>query len=205
MNFHFIPTLSHVCHFYFTFFLSQLVPLAHINLNQFLEVWVPACPAQTLITHPDLGVQMYQTVCVRKATNHTTTHAKVLIYLRFFFLTIHLLSFVYRYVCMCALSNTKYNHITLLLSCSLFFLTAVVVCPVLSPPENGFFIQNVCNNQFNSACGVRCLTGFDLQGDGIRLCQPDGSWSGVQPNCRGEKGGWAHLRPVAWNLVSGLI
>ncbi|XP_056124585.1 sushi, von Willebrand factor type A, EGF and pentraxin domain-containing protein 1 isoform X2 [Rhinichthys klamathensis goyatoka] len=60
----------------------------------------------------------------------------------------------------------------------------VVVCPVLSPPENGFFIQNVCNNQFNSACGVRCLTGFDLQGDGIRLCQPDGSWSGVQPNCR---------------------
>ncbi|XP_067257599.1 sushi, von Willebrand factor type A, EGF and pentraxin domain-containing protein 1 isoform X2 [Chanodichthys erythropterus] len=60
----------------------------------------------------------------------------------------------------------------------------VVVCPVLSPPENGFFIQNVCNNQFNSACGVRCLTGFDLQGDGIRLCQPDGTWSGVQPSCR---------------------
>uniref|UniRef100_A0A8C1JXS3 Sushi, von Willebrand factor type A, EGF and pentraxin domain-containing protein 1 n=1 Tax=Cyprinus carpio TaxID=7962 RepID=A0A8C1JXS3_CYPCA len=59
-----------------------------------------------------------------------------------------------------------------------------VVCPVLSPPENGFFIQNVCNNQFNSACGVRCLTGFDLQGDGIRLCQPDGTWSGVQPSCR---------------------
>ncbi|XP_051756633.1 sushi, von Willebrand factor type A, EGF and pentraxin domain-containing protein 1 isoform X4 [Ctenopharyngodon idella] len=60
----------------------------------------------------------------------------------------------------------------------------VVVCPVLSPPENGFFIQNVCNNQFNSACGVRCLTGLDLQGDGIRLCQPDGTWSGVQPSCR---------------------
>uniref|UniRef100_A0A9J7ZG39 Sushi, von Willebrand factor type A, EGF and pentraxin domain-containing protein 1 n=1 Tax=Cyprinus carpio carpio TaxID=630221 RepID=A0A9J7ZG39_CYPCA len=59
-----------------------------------------------------------------------------------------------------------------------------VVCPVLSPPENGFFIQNVCNNQFNSACGVRCLPGFDLQGDGIRLCQPDGTWSGVQPSCR---------------------
>jgi len=76
--------------------------------------------------------------------------------------------------------------------------TAVVVCPVLSPPENGFFIQNVCNNQFNSACGVRCLKGFDLQGDGIRLCQPDGSWSGVQPNCRGERGvGGAHLGPVA--------
>ncbi|XP_051576791.1 sushi, von Willebrand factor type A, EGF and pentraxin domain-containing protein 1 isoform X5 [Myxocyprinus asiaticus] len=60
----------------------------------------------------------------------------------------------------------------------------VVVCPVLPPPENGFFVQNVCNNKFNSACGVRCMPGFDLQGDGIRLCQPDGTWSGVQPSCR---------------------
>ncbi|XP_055055760.2 sushi, von Willebrand factor type A, EGF and pentraxin domain-containing protein 1 isoform X1 [Misgurnus anguillicaudatus] len=60
----------------------------------------------------------------------------------------------------------------------------VVVCPVLTPPENGFFIQNVCNNQFNSACGVRCLPGFDLHGDKIRLCQPDGTWSGIEPSCR---------------------
>lgn len=63
----------------------------------------------------------------------------------------------------------------------------MVVCPGLTPPENGFFIQNVCNNQFNSACGVRCLPGFDLHGDKIRLCQPDGTWSGVQPSCRGKR------------------
>ncbi|KAL0970174.1 hypothetical protein UPYG_G00238360 [Umbra pygmaea] len=60
----------------------------------------------------------------------------------------------------------------------------VVHCPELSPPGNGFFIQNVCQNQFNSACGVRCLPGYDLQGSGIRLCQPDGTWSGSPPSCR---------------------
>ncbi|XP_056610750.1 sushi, von Willebrand factor type A, EGF and pentraxin domain-containing protein 1 isoform X1 [Triplophysa dalaica] len=60
----------------------------------------------------------------------------------------------------------------------------VVVCPVLAPPEKGFFIQKMCNNQFNSACGVQCLQGFDLHGDKIRLCQPDGTWSGVQSSCR---------------------
>ncbi|XP_030635356.1 LOW QUALITY PROTEIN: sushi, von Willebrand factor type A, EGF and pentraxin domain-containing protein 1 [Chanos chanos] len=59
----------------------------------------------------------------------------------------------------------------------------VVECPVLTPPENGFFIQNVCNNQYNSACGVRCLPGFDLRGSSIRLCQPDGTWSGSEPSC----------------------
>uniref|UniRef100_A0A8C8CUC4 Sushi, von Willebrand factor type A, EGF and pentraxin domain-containing protein 1 n=1 Tax=Oncorhynchus tshawytscha TaxID=74940 RepID=A0A8C8CUC4_ONCTS len=60
----------------------------------------------------------------------------------------------------------------------------VVYCPELSPPENGFFIQNVCNNQFNAACGVRCQPGYDLQGSSIRLCQPDGTWSGSPPSCR---------------------
>ncbi|XP_028973250.2 sushi, von Willebrand factor type A, EGF and pentraxin domain-containing protein 1 isoform X3 [Esox lucius] len=59
-----------------------------------------------------------------------------------------------------------------------------VYCPQLSPPDNGFFIQNVCNNQFNTACGVRCLPGHDLQGSGIRLCLPDGTWSGSPPSCR---------------------
>ncbi|XP_029944330.1 sushi, von Willebrand factor type A, EGF and pentraxin domain-containing protein 1 isoform X2 [Salarias fasciatus] len=60
----------------------------------------------------------------------------------------------------------------------------VVYCPPLSPPENGFFVQNVCNNHFDAACGVRCQSGFDLQGTGIRLCQADGSWSGTPASCR---------------------
>nr|XP_043878628.1 sushi, von Willebrand factor type A, EGF and pentraxin domain-containing protein 1 isoform X4 [Solea senegalensis] len=60
----------------------------------------------------------------------------------------------------------------------------VVYCPLLSPPENGFFIQNACNNHFDAACGVRCEPGFDLQGTNIRLCQADGSWSGTPARCR---------------------
>ncbi|XP_063042299.1 sushi, von Willebrand factor type A, EGF and pentraxin domain-containing protein 1 isoform X3 [Engraulis encrasicolus] len=60
----------------------------------------------------------------------------------------------------------------------------VVHCPELSPPENGFFIQGQCNNQFNAACGVRCKAGYELQGSSIRLCQPDGTWSGVDGSCK---------------------
>ncbi|XP_053271757.1 sushi, von Willebrand factor type A, EGF and pentraxin domain-containing protein 1 [Pleuronectes platessa] len=60
----------------------------------------------------------------------------------------------------------------------------VVYCPALSPPENGFFIHNVCNNHFEAACGVRCQTDFDLQGTNIRLCQADGTWTGTPATCR---------------------
>ncbi|XP_026155176.1 sushi, von Willebrand factor type A, EGF and pentraxin domain-containing protein 1 isoform X2 [Mastacembelus armatus] len=60
----------------------------------------------------------------------------------------------------------------------------VVHCPPLSPPENGSFVQNVCNNHFDAACGVRCQPGFDLQGTSIRLCQADGTWSGMPASCR---------------------
>ncbi|MEQ2265536.1 hypothetical protein XENORESO_008690, partial [Xenotaenia resolanae] len=59
-----------------------------------------------------------------------------------------------------------------------------VYCPAQTPPENGFFVQNVCNNHFEAACGVRCQPGFELHGTGIRLCQADGSWSGTPASCR---------------------
>ncbi|NWY42555.1 SVEP1 protein, partial [Sylvia atricapilla] len=60
----------------------------------------------------------------------------------------------------------------------------VVHCPELKPPENGHFVQNVCNNYFNAACGIRCKAGFDLVGSSIRLCQPNGQWSGSEATCR---------------------
>ncbi|AWO97474.1 putative sushi von Willebrand factor type A EGF and pentraxin domain-containing protein 1 [Scophthalmus maximus] len=60
----------------------------------------------------------------------------------------------------------------------------VVYCPALSPPQNGLFIHNVCNNHFDAACGVRCQPDFDLQGTNIRLCQADGTWSGTPASCR---------------------
>lgn len=63
----------------------------------------------------------------------------------------------------------------------------VVYCPVLTPPENGFFIQDVCNNHFEAACGVRCQSGFELHGTSIRLCQADGTWSGIPASCTGKE------------------
>ncbi|XP_066469620.1 sushi, von Willebrand factor type A, EGF and pentraxin domain-containing protein 1 isoform X1 [Tiliqua scincoides] len=60
----------------------------------------------------------------------------------------------------------------------------VVHCPELQPPRNGYFIQNVCNNYFNAACGIRCKPGFDLVGSSIRLCQPNGQWSGSETSCK---------------------
>ncbi|XP_008426204.1 sushi, von Willebrand factor type A, EGF and pentraxin domain-containing protein 1 isoform X1 [Poecilia reticulata] len=59
----------------------------------------------------------------------------------------------------------------------------VVHCPALTPPENGLFVQDVCNNHFEAACGVRCQPGFELHGTGIRLCQADGTWSGTPASC----------------------
>ncbi|KAM4876293.1 sushi, von Willebrand factor type A, EGF and pentraxin domain-containing protein 1 [Thomomys bottae] len=59
-----------------------------------------------------------------------------------------------------------------------------VYCPVLKPPENGYFIQNTCKNHFNAACGVRCRPGFDLVGSSILLCLPNGLWSGSESSCR---------------------
>ncbi|XP_055973137.1 sushi, von Willebrand factor type A, EGF and pentraxin domain-containing protein 1 [Sorex fumeus] len=60
----------------------------------------------------------------------------------------------------------------------------VVHCPALRPPENGYFIQNICNNHFNAACGVRCHPGFDLVGSSILLCQPNGLWSSSESSCK---------------------
>lgn len=71
-------------------------------------------------------------------------------------------------------------------------LLPVVYCPPLSPPENGFFVQNACNHHFDAACGVRCQPGFDLQGTSIRLCQADGTWSGTPASCRGEENAYPH-------------
>ena len=55
-------------------------------------------------------------------------------------------------------------------------------CPVLEAPANGYFVRNSCPNVFNSACGIQCNSGYQLEGGtGIRLCLPNGQWSGSQP------------------------
>ncbi|KAK7100185.1 sushi, von Willebrand factor type A, EGF and pentraxin domain-containing protein 1-like isoform X2 [Littorina saxatilis] len=56
-------------------------------------------------------------------------------------------------------------------------------CPDLKEPENGYFVNNQCNNVFNAACGLRCRPGYELRGSGLRICQEDGSWSGQDTLC----------------------
>lgn len=73
----------------------------------------------------------------------------------------------------------------------------VVHCPALRPPENGYFIQNTCNNHFNAACGVRCHPGFDLVGSSILLCLPTGLWSGSESSCRGMQTAGSHCLLIA--------
>lgn len=81
------------------------------------------------------------------------------------------------YVCLLSFARIRF----------LSSVAPVVHCPALAPPENGFFVQNVCNNHFDSACGTRCLPDYDLQGTSIRLCQADGTWSGTPATCAGEE------------------
>ncbi|CAG5134438.1 unnamed protein product, partial [Candidula unifasciata] len=56
-------------------------------------------------------------------------------------------------------------------------------CPELSPPKHGYFVNNVCNNVFNAACGLRCQHGYELRGSSLRICQDDGTWSGQDAEC----------------------
>ena len=56
----------------------------------------------------------------------------------------------------------------------------VTNCPPLSAPENGFFVRDECFNVYNSACGLRCRSGYELNGSRQRICLPNGQWSGLQ-------------------------
>ena len=62
------------------------------------------------------------------------------------------------------------------------FRCQIQTCPVLKPPKNGRFVHYPCSNVFNSACGIQCNPGFELQGgSSVRMCLPNGQWSGSQP------------------------
>lgn len=62
-----------------------------------------------------------------------------------------------------------------------------LTCPKLNSPEHGYFVKKKgCVSIINSACGIRCEVGYILNGTSIRLCQPNATWSGIDPVCEGN-------------------
>jgi hypothetical protein len=62
-------------------------------------------------------------------------------------------------------------------------IIAVLRCPELQRPENGYFVNDYCDSVFNAACGIKCKPGFDLRGNSLRICQENGQWSGEPAEC----------------------
>ncbi|XP_039287385.1 sushi, von Willebrand factor type A, EGF and pentraxin domain-containing protein 1-like [Nilaparvata lugens] len=59
----------------------------------------------------------------------------------------------------------------------------MVHCPDLDVPENGFMVHGWCSTLMNAACGVRCDSAHTLDGSSIRICLPNGTWSGIPVTC----------------------
>lgn len=62
------------------------------------------------------------------------------------------------------------------------FLIAIE-CGELAQPANG--AVRVSGTRFGESARYSCTFGFILQGNEIRVCQIDGSWSGNVPVCVG--------------------
>ena len=62
-------------------------------------------------------------------------------------------------------------------------LQYTVVCVEPESPMNGDVVSTGVTQGDNAS--YFCHPGFTISGDRIRTCQPDGQWSGTQPECLG--------------------
>jgi len=53
-------------------------------------------------------------------------------------------------------------------------------------PEHAYFVQGQCSNDINAACGIRCQSGYQLEGSSLRLCTEDAVWTGTDVTCHGQ-------------------
>ena len=53
-------------------------------------------------------------------------------------------------------------------------------------PEHAYFVQGQCSNDINAACGIRCQSGYQLEGSSLRLCTEDAVWTGTDVTCHGS-------------------
>lgn len=60
----------------------------------------------------------------------------------------------------------------------------VVFCPAQESPPNGKRFGN--KNMVDHEVHFTCDPGFQLVGSSSRVCQPNGSWTGEFPQCKGN-------------------
>ena len=57
-------------------------------------------------------------------------------------------------------------------------------CGILTDPANGR-VSHTAGTTYQQTATYSCDTGYNLVGDGTRICQAGGVWSGSEPNCQG--------------------
>ena len=81
-------------------------------------------------------------------------------------------------------TSTRYSFNRRLISCT-FLHAEPVDCGVLGDPDNGQ-VDTSDGTTLESIATYTCNDGFCLEGDSMRVCQPDGTWSGDEPTCGKE-------------------
>ncbi|XP_060077759.1 sushi, von Willebrand factor type A, EGF and pentraxin domain-containing protein 1-like, partial [Ylistrum balloti] len=59
---------------------------------------------------------------------------------------------------------------------------STVECPALRNIPNG--LVNMLGRTFTSKAEYSCNQGYDLEGESVRICKPEGFWSGNTPSCQ---------------------
>ena len=77
-------------------------------------------------------------------------------------------------------ATTHSHYLCLHLDSSISF--TVMECADLSPPENGDIM--LTGTTVGSTASYKCKEGYVLDGDGIRTCMNNETWSGNPPLCK---------------------
>ena len=68
-------------------------------------------------------------------------------------------------------------------------------CSLLTNPDNGLMncsLGDDRDSSYEKTCTFTCNTGYELTGSDTRICQNNGSWSGMDVACRRGKINFMH-------------
>ena len=90
----------------------------------------------------------------------------------------------------CTYNSLSYNVMVFYTSKSLAnyccFLRILLDCPTLTNPSNSMVDCSLKGGVFanpGDTCSFTCNNGYELTGNAYRICQTDGSWSGIDAVC----------------------